>query len=134
MLKWLDRRLPAHCLAPLFLVVSACQTSVPSTVSIAPSPNLPVAHASALAVGVVCPTWGMAISTVRYPAEAWRNREQGMVVVEFTVATSGEAADLRIVEHATPLLDEAALGVVHQLRCSTNGRVKVLAPFQFKLK
>lgn len=61
-------------------------------------------------------------------------REQGYVVIMFTVTTGSDTVDPKVVQSASPALDEAALGVVRDLRCATARRaVRIMAPLRFRL-
>ncbi|MGV3587821.1 MAG: TonB family protein [Adhaeribacter sp.] len=53
--------------------------------------------------------------TLKYPANAMRNREQGTVVIEFTINETGKMVNSKVVNKVSPTLDAEALRVVRAM-------------------
>lgn len=93
------------------------------------------AHARALLVGAACPNAQAILSTIEYPAQAWRAQLSGEVLIEFTVTPSGAIKDLTVLKRAAPALTQASLQAISRLQCLGQGKdIRVQAPFTFKLQ
>lgn len=98
-----------------------------------PKPAGPVILTSELSV--ICPER----TAPEYPAQARRRGEQGQVVLRVNLDETGRVSAVRVVQSATPSLDEAALAAVRGWHCNPARRdgqaVRAVAtqPFNFAL-
>lgn len=117
-------------------VIAAVVTTPPSApvASRAPEPQ-PVASAPQVVnVGVVCPNHLDVRSRVPYPPQALRLGMSGEVMVEFTVAESGQIKDVSIAKSTNQVFNAVASNAVARFNCSSPGReVRVRVPFEFKV-
>jgi TonB family protein len=79
-------------------------------------------------------------STIKYPEDARRNRQEGMVVLAFTVGRDGVIQDVEIVRGVSPSIDAEALRVVRSMPTWQPGEmggqkvdVRYTLPVRFKL-
>jgi TonB family protein len=61
---------------------------------------------------------------LKYPAEAVKQKIQGRVTVQFTVAKDGSVCDAHILRSLSPILDAEALRVVNMMPAFQPGRLK----------
>ena len=78
---------------------------------------------------------------IKYPKAAEKAREQGRVVVSFTVEKDGAVADVKVVRSVTPALDAEAVRVIKAMPKWGSGkqdgqlvRVRYNVPVSFKLQ
>ena len=78
---------------------------------------------------------------IRYPAEAYRNKIQGQVLIEFVVGQTGAIRDLRVVKGIGGGCDEEAIRVASQMPAWTPGKqsgvpvdVQYVLPIKFALE
>ena len=78
---------------------------------------------------------------IKYPKAAEKAREQGRVVVSFTVEKDGAVADVKVVRSVTPALDAEAVRVIKAMPKWISGkqdgqlvRVRYNVPVSFKLQ
>lgn len=78
---------------------------------------------------------------IKYPKAAEKAREQGRVVVSFTVEKDGAVADVKVVRSVTPTLDAEAVRVIKAMPKWVSGkqdgqlvRVRYNVPVSFKLQ
>jgi TonB family protein len=78
---------------------------------------------------------------IKYPVEAFQNKEQGKVVVRFVVNTEGKVEKAQVIRSVSPSVDKEALRVINILPAFTPGKqngkvVKVYftLPITFKLE
>lgn len=85
--------------------------------------------------------WKDAVRELKYPEEAVQRKEEGLVVVSFSVKTDGSVGKVKIVKNATPLLDAEAVRMVKSTSgkwspMTQNGKpvdAKIVWPVKFKL-
>lgn len=100
----------------------------------APPPPAPVAKPVSHEIGVVCPNSNQVRSSMTYPQEAQDDNITGDVTVEFTVDADGAVTNPRVVEHADPILERAAVSTIERFHCVGQGQsVRVQVPFSFNL-
>lgn len=63
-------------------------------------------------------------TNIAYPDQAYRDKQEGRVVVRFTVGADGVVRNPEIIKSASPLLDEEAGRVVQSMPAWTPGRNK----------
>ena len=75
-----------------------------------------------------------------YPFEAFQNREEGRVIVQFVVERTGELTDIQVVRGASPLFDEEAILLVKSMpnfipgkQAGEKVRVRFTLPVMFTL-
>jgi protein TonB len=115
--------------------------AVASATPVAETPRVPEAAAPApraapqiVNVGVVCPNHLDVRSSVPYPPQALRLGMSGEVMVEFTVAESGQISDVSITKSTNQIFNAVASNAVSRFHCSSPGRdVRVRVPFEFKV-
>jgi periplasmic protein TonB len=124
-----------HVTPPPAPTITHQEAPVPSApVQAAPPAPVPVAKPVSHEVGVVCPNSDEIRSSMSYPQEAQDNDITGDVTVEFTVDGQGSVSNMRVVQHADPLLERAALNTVKRFHCVGQGQsVRVQVPFSFNL-
>jgi periplasmic protein TonB len=101
-----------------------------------PTPPAPVAAApvAAPSVGVACPNSQQVRTEVKYPPQARKDGTEGEVMIEFTVAASGEIKDVDIKSSSNRVFNNVSIAAVRQFKCNAQGRdVRVQVPFSFKL-
>ena len=109
-------------------------TPVAPPVYAPPAPPAPVAPVAAPSVGVACPNSQQIRTEIKYPAQARKDGTEGEVLVEFTVATSGEIKDIEVKSSSNRVFNSVSLNSVRQFKCNGQGRdVRVPVPFSFKL-
>ena len=109
-------------------------TPVAPPVYAPPAPPAPVAPVAAPTVGVACPNSQQIRTEIKYPAQARKDGTEGEVLVEFTVATSGEIKDIEVKSSSNRVFNSVSLNSVRQFKCNGQGRdVRVQVPFSFKL-
>jgi protein TonB len=111
-------------------------TSVAPPVYAPPAPPVQAAPrpAAPTSVGVACPNSQQVRTEIKYPAQARKDGIEGDVLVEFTVATSGEIKDVEVKSSSNRVFNSVSLSAVRQFRCNGQGRdVRVQVPFSFKL-
>ena len=109
-------------------------TPVAPPVYAPPAPPAPVAPVAAPSVGVACPNSQQIRTEIKYPAQARKDGTEGEVLVEFTVATSGEIKDIEVKSSSNRVFNSVSLNSVRQFKCNGQGRdVRVQVPFSFKL-
>ncbi len=112
----------------------------PPEVKVAPQPaphaEAPPAQVTAqMSIGAACPNSQTVRQRIRYPREALREGLTGEVLVEFTVAASGEVRNPAIVKSSNAAFNRASLDAVRQFECHGQGQeVRVQVPFVFKLE
>jgi len=76
------------------------------------------------------------MSSIRYPREALLDGIEGEVLIEFTVAGSGEIKDVEIKSSTHRIFNRVALTAVQSgLTCKGQGQdVRVQAPVSFKIR
>jgi TonB family protein len=79
--------------------------------------------------------------SIRYPAEAQKEKAQGKVFVSFVVSSTGKVENARIERSVSPALDAEAIRVVNQLPDWKPGKqrgkavsVEYTIPIEFKLQ
>ena len=109
-------------------------TPVAPPVYAPPAPPAPVAPVAAPTVGVACPNSQQIRTEIKYPAQARKDGTEGDVLIEFTVATSGEIKDIEVKSSSNRVFNSVSLNSVRQFQCKGQGRdVRVQVPFSFKL-
>ena len=105
----------------------------PPPVAKAPPPPPPSGPKSAR---VVCPNYVEVMSSIKYPREALLNGTEGEVLIEFTVAASGEIKDVEIKSSTNRIFNRPALAAVQSgLTCQGQGKdLRVQAPVSFKIR
>ncbi|RZI43809.1 energy transducer TonB [Herbaspirillum sp. HC18] len=101
-----------------------------------PVPAAPPAPAAppTVGVGIACPNHMEVRSRLPYPAQAQQMGLSGEVVVEFTVAGSGQIGDVAVVKSTNRIFNSAATNAVNQLRCNGQDHdVRVRVPFVFRI-
>lgn len=80
-------------------------------------------------------------STIKYPANAEKNKIEGRVIVEFVVNKDGSLSDIKVVRGVDPELDAEALRVINAMPKWKPGmnkgepvRVKFTVPVMYRLK
>ena len=78
---------------------------------------------------------------IKYPAESFKNKEEGKVQMAFIVNKDGSISDVRVLKSATPALDAEAIRVIKSMPTWTPGknkgkavRVSYTAPIYFKIQ
>lgn len=78
--------------------------------------------------------------TVEYPSEAYKNKKEGKVLVQFVIDIDGSVTDARVVKGVDALLDAEALRVVNLMPtwipAKQNGepvKVRFTLPISFKI-
>lgn len=109
-------------------------TPVAPPVYAPPKPPAPPAPVAAPSVGVACPNSQQIRTEIKYPAQARKDGTEGEVLIEFTVATSGEIKDIEVKSSSNRVFNSVSLNAVRQFQCKGQGRdVRVQVPFSFKL-
>ena len=109
-------------------------TPVAPPVYAPPKPPAPPAPVAAPSVGVACPNSQQIRTEIKYPAQARKDGTEGDVLIEFTVATSGEIKDIEVKSSSNRVFNSVSLNAVRQFQCKGQGRdVRVQVPFSFKL-
>jgi periplasmic protein TonB len=114
-------------------------TATPPPVFAPPAPPAPVtppvqAPVAAPSVGVACPNSQDVRREVKYPPQARKDGLEGEVLIEFTVAASGEIKDIDIKSSSNRVFNNVSISSVRQFKCNAQGRdVRVQVPFSFKL-
>jgi protein TonB len=106
----------------------------PPPVAVAPPPPPPPAGPKS--ARVVCPNYVEVMSSIKYPREALLDGVEGEVLIEFTVAASGQIKDVQIKSSTNRVFNRAALAAVQSgLTCQGQGQdVRVQAPVSFKIR
>ena len=75
-----------------------------------------------------------------YPFEAFQNREEGRIIVQFVVERTGELTDIQVVRGASPLFDEEAVLLVKSMpnfipgkQAGEKVRIRFTLPVMFTL-
>jgi protein TonB len=99
----------------------------------APPPAPPAAPAVMQSVGVACPGHDRILSEAGFPREAERaGVESGEVLVEFTLAPSGEIRDVQVISSTDRLLNRGSIQAVRRLLCKGQARdVRVQVPIVY---
>jgi len=81
------------------------------------------------------------VSNIKYPAEAKKDKIQGVVMVGFMVDNTGKVVNVKVKRSVTPVLDAEAVRVIAGMPDWTPGRqhgkpvdVEMNMPVQFKLQ
>jgi protein TonB len=122
--------------------ITAVSREAPPTTTLPPiQPPPPAAKAAPPPSGpksarVVCPNYVEAMSSIAYPREALLDGVEGEVLIEFTVAASGEIKNVEIKSSTNRIFNRPALAVVQsKLTCQGQGQdVRVQAPVSFKIR
>jgi protein TonB len=122
--------------------ITAVTRDAPPTTTLPPiQPPPPAAKAPPPPSGpksarVVCPNYVEAMSSIAYPREALLDGVEGEVLIEFTVAASGEIKNVEIKSSTNRIFNRPALAVVQsKLTCQGQGQdVRVQAPVSFKIR
>jgi protein TonB len=103
---------------------------------VAKAPPPPPPPAGPKSARVVCPNYVEVMSSIKYPREALLDGIQGEVLIEFTVASSGQIKDVEIKSSTNRIFNRVALAAVQQgLNCQGQGQdVRVQAPVSFKIR
>src|SRR5258706_9938423 len=89
----------------------------------APHAEAPPAQVTAqMSIGAACPNSQTVRQRIRYPREALREGLTGEVLVEFTVAASGEVRNPAIVKSSNAAFNRASLDAVRQFECHAQGQ------------
>ena len=119
--------------APVSAPVISNVTAVAPPVYAPPAPPAPVAVA-APSVGVACPNSQQIRTDIKYPPQARKDGLQGDVLIEFTLAASGEIKDIEVKSSTNRAFNSAAINATRQFKCSAQARdVRVQVPYSFKL-
>jgi len=106
---------------PLLAALAACAT---------PDPNPPQ-----VSLYEACPGWRALQRLMRYPPAAVWSRTEGIVVVAFRIAPTGDVGDIEVVRTAGPLLDGVVLDAVKQLQCNPrDGPIRMAITMPFMLR
>jgi protein TonB len=99
----------------------------------APAAPPPAAPAPTQSVGVACPGHDTILADAGFPREAERaGVESGEVLVEFTLAPSGEIRDVQVVRSTDRLLNRGSVQAVRRLQCRGQSRdVRVQVPIVY---
>ena len=80
-------------------------------------------------------------ATIKYPTEAYEQKIEGRVIVQFVVEKDGSISNVKVVRHVHPLLDEEAVRVIENMPKWEPGRqrgkavrVKYTVPVSFKVQ
>ena len=120
--------------APAIQSPIATTTAVAPPVYAPPAPPVQAGPAGLPSVGVACPNSQQVRTEIKYPVQARKDGIEGDVLVEFTVATSGEIRDIEVKSSSNRVFNSVSLNAVRQFRCNGQGRdVRVQVPFAFKL-
>ena len=95
----------------------------------------PDAHEQQVSLYEACPSWRALQRLMRYPPAAAWSRTEGIVVVAFTIAPTGDVGDIEVVRTAGPLLDGVVLDAVKQLQCNPRDapiRIAITMPFMLR--
>ncbi len=118
---------------PVIAAVVTTPPSAPAPVR-APEPQQIASAPQVVNVGVVCPNHLDVRGSVPYPPQALRLHMSGDVLVEFTVAESGQIKDVSITKSTNQIFNAVASNAVSRFNCSSPGReVRVRVPFEFKV-
>ena len=119
--------------APVSAPVISNVTAVAPPVYAPPAPPAPVAVA-APSVGVACPNSQQIRTDIKYPPQARKDGLQGDVLIEFTLAASGEIKDIEVKSSTNRAFNSASINATRQFKCSAQARdVRVQVPYSFKL-
>ena len=110
-------------------------TAVAPPVYAPPAPPAPVVAAAAPSVGVACPNFRETLqSEFKYPPQARKDGISGEVLLEFTVAASGEIKDVEVKSSTNRIFNSVSVNTVKKFRCLGQSRdVKVQVPIVYKL-
>jgi protein TonB len=126
--------------APTITAVTREAPAAPAAPVIQPPPPVakapPPPPAGPKSARVVCPNYVEVMSSITYPREALLDGIEGEVLIEFTVAASGEIKNVEIKSSTNRIFNRAALGAVQsKLSCQGQGQdVRVQAPVSFKIR
>jgi len=101
----------------------------------APKPAPPPAPTGPKSARVVCPNYVEVMKSIVYPRQALLDGIEGEVLLEFTVASSGEVKNIEIKSSSNRIFNRPALSAVQDLTCQSQGQdVRVQAPVSFKIR
>jgi periplasmic protein TonB len=108
----------------------------PPAPPVAKAPPPPPPPAGPKSARVVCPNYVDVMSKITYPRQALLDGTEGEVLIEFTVAASGEIKDVEIKSSTNRIFNRPALSAVQSgLTCQGQGAdVRVQAPVSFKIR
>lgn len=120
--------------APAPAPVISNPTPVAPPVYAPPAPPAP-APVAAPTVGVACPNFKATLQNeLKYPLQARKDGIEGEVLLEFTVASSGEIRDVEVKSSTNRVFNNPSINTVKQFRCQGQGRdVRVQVPIAYKL-
>lgn len=120
--------------APAPAPVISNPTPVAPPVYAPPAPPAPV-QTAAPTVGVACPNFKQTLQNeLKYPLQARKDGIEGEVLLEFTVAASGEIKDVEVKSSSNRVFNNPSINTVRQFRCQGQGRdVRVQVPIAYKL-
>lgn len=79
-------------------------------------------------------------ATIKYPTEAYEQKIEGRVIVQFVVEKDGSISDVKVVRKIHPLLDAEAVRVIENMPKWEPGtqrgkivRVRYILPISFKI-
>ncbi len=121
--------------APVIAPVFATQTAVALPVFAPLAPPAPPAPAVAATVGVACPNFKETLQNeFKYPPQARKDGISGEVLLEFTVAASGEIKDVEVKNSTNRIFNSVSVNTVKKFRCLGQSRdVKVQVPIVYRL-
>ncbi len=80
-------------------------------------------------------------ATIKYPTEAYEQKIEGRVILQFVVEKDGSISNVKVVRHVHPLLDEEAVHVIENMPKWEPGRqrgkavrVQCTVPVSFKVQ
>ncbi len=121
--------------APAPAPVISNPTPVAPPVYAPPAPPAPPAPVAAPTVGVACPNFKQTLQNeLKYPLQARKDGIEGEVLLEFTVAASGEIKEVEVKSSSNRVFNNPSINTVRQFRCQGQGRdVRVQVPISYKL-
>lgn len=98
-----------------------------------PAPAPPPAPVR-VSAAVSCANYAQVMGDASFPREATRaGLEEGSVLIQFTLAASGEVKDIQAISASHPTFAKGAMRIVREFKCKGQGRdVNVQVPFTFK--
>ncbi len=120
--------------APVIQSPISNPTPVAPPVYAPPAPPVQAAPPGPITVGVACPNSASVRSEIKYPPAARKDGLQGEVLVEFTVAASGEIKDIEVKSSTNRVFNSVSINATRSFKCNGQGKdVRVQVPYSFKL-
>ncbi|MCS6944772.1 MAG: TonB family protein [Sutterellaceae bacterium] len=114
------------------VMAPATPVMAPAAPETTPAPAPPPAIRSAQ---VVCPNYREVMSSIQYPREALLDGIEGEVLIEFTVAASGQIQDPIVKSSSHRVFNRISLAAINRLQCQAPGQdIRVQAPVRFKIR